>query len=155
MPTSEKTETIEKKKPKDVDITELSRKWLARVLPEPVSITRVSREFVTGTHPFCITPNHVAHASDHHGGILDEQSLRTAPCGFKDCRESFDHPCHQPQVTALVRLSRECTQAEVVTILKGIMDEVTADGIDGFAFPDFGKITDVKHGPASHPTSQK
>lgn len=43
-------------------------------------------------HPFMIGPMHVAHAADHHSGILGEETLKAIPCAHKGCDLSYkDH----------------------------------------------------------------
>jgi len=36
-------------------------------------------------HPFMIGAQHVAYASDHHGGMLGEETCRKIPCAWKGC----------------------------------------------------------------------
>jgi len=94
-------------------------------------------------HQYCITPRHIAYASDHHSGILDKAAMEGAEglgvkCGVPGCQLLLaDH-----EQALLI----ECTAAmdgddgkanpELHKLLLEIKDEATANGYAGFAFLD-------------------
>lgn len=82
-------------------------------------------------HPFCITPRHVAYASDHYGGILDKKTLSKHPCGMKGC--SLTYEMHE---TALVIACYKEFNDELKSYLLKIKDEAVANNYAGFAFLD-------------------
>ncbi len=88
-------------------------------------------------HPFVIGTRHVAHASDHNGGILDESVISQFPCADKDCRLPYNQHTKGDHV-AFVRLTREVTTDEMRTWLLSLKEWCDTNKIDGFAFIDTG-----------------
>jgi len=85
-------------------------------------------------HPFCITPKHVAHASDNYSGMLGDaaiQSLETKlgrpTCGVQDCNLTYD----QHEQALLVKCK---TKDEALTkaYLESIVEQCQKDGFAGF-----------------------
>ena len=93
-------------------------------------------------HPYCITPRHVAYASDHCGGMLGESAIegaerKGAKCGMKGCQLRYSQ--HETQVTLVVVVPVGTRDLNAVpglhTYLLSIKDLATELGIQGFAFP--------------------
>lgn len=79
-------------------------------------------------------------------------SARDAPgCEYPGCGHGYNDPVHATELACFVRVTRDCTQAEVMAVLVPIKDEAAADGITGFAFVNHKQITDwgIKPGEAS------
>jgi hypothetical protein len=87
-------------------------------------------------HPFTIGARHVAYASDHCGGILDERAMRTIPCAANKCKLSYDQ--HTSDRAALVKLTRNVSNKEAAAWLSGLKEWCAKHKIDGFAFIDTG-----------------
>jgi hypothetical protein len=108
------------------------------------SITRVNHR----PHPFTVGSRHVVHASDHHGGMLGEATLRAVPCAHRGCRASFED--HTSDHVMFLKLTRHATNAEAQTALKALAAAgVEADGIDGFGFvetPEKFRVQDPQEG---------
>lgn len=88
-------------------------------------------------HPYCITPKHVTHAANNHGGILNEAAIKDAEsngarCGAPRCSLSLDNHEHALLVECDAELKDH--DEEVQTWLKSIVDEATKNGYAGFAF---------------------
>ena len=88
-------------------------------------------------HPFMIGSRHVAHASDHCGGMLGEESLRAFPCAMHGCGLPYDQHTKGDHV-AFVKLTRDATESELrawlVSLTEGDESWVTINKVDGFAF---------------------
>src|SRR5512146_2415582 len=88
-------------------------------LPAPPadSVFRLLRvEDLTHPHPYCVTPKHVAVASDHHGGMLDKAAIedaerRGAKCGT--CRELFK----RNRQGRVLRLDEHITEKALVIVV--------------------------------------
>jgi hypothetical protein len=95
-------------------------------------------------HPYCIDTAHVVYASDHCGGILDDQAIRDAEryghahCGMRGCRLPYDQ--HTSDRVAFVKLLRNVTQEEARSYLLSVSDFVEKNPrefghkLDGFVF---------------------
>lgn len=87
-------------------------------------------------HPFCIRTRHVKHASEHFGGVLGDEAIKSAEkagiyCATPGCNITYAQ--HTADRLALFQLKRDCSNDEVSTILKGIM--IPYEGIlDGMTF---------------------
>lgn len=93
-------------------------------------ITRVNHS----PHPYTIGPKHIKHASDNHGGMLGEQTLRKIPCAAPKCTASYEE--HTSDTVLFIQLKRNVSAAEGNKILNSILSpkELKEDDIDGFAF---------------------
>jgi hypothetical protein len=92
-------------------------------------------------HPYTIGPRHVAHASDHHCGMLDQHAIESAErlgvhCAHPKCRLPFDE--HTSDLVCFVEVSAQYPNIADVPLLRDyltqIADKATELGIDGFAF---------------------
>lgn len=91
-------------------------------------------------HPFCITPKHVAHASDNHYGMLGkavieelEQKTKKPLCGMKGCNLWFHE--HKQALLVEVDDKRELKDIpELHPYLLSIKEQAEQDGFAGFAF---------------------
>lgn len=84
-------------------------------------------------HPFMVGPRHIAHAADHHGGMLGEATLEVVPCAHRGCQTAYrDHT--SDKVMAL-KLTADTTNTQANVALKQIVDQLDPiDAIDGFIF---------------------
>lgn len=88
-------------------------------------------------HPYMIGPRHVTYASDNWSGMLSPEAIRAGEkankcrCAVKGCTVPYDE--HTADTVMFLQLKRNGTNEEANAFLKGISDEVAADGIDGFA----------------------
>lgn len=89
-------------------------------------------------HPYCITPKHVAYASDHCGGMLGERAIRGAEeqgarCDI--CKGKLSYDEHQRALLVEVTDDRELKDiSELKSYLLTIKKQAEADGFAGFAF---------------------
>lgn len=93
-------------------------------------------------HPFMIGPRHVAHAAEHHSGMLGEATLKAIPCVWKDdkygpsCGLSYEH--HSSDRALFVKVIRNCANKDAADALFAIKEMMVADRIDGVAFVESG-----------------
>lgn len=81
---------------------------------------------------FVVGPKHIAYASNHHGGMLGEETCEAIPC----CGCGKPLSAHTYDTVVFIEVTRKCTQAEVQAVLtKEVGKMAGEDGIDGFAFP--------------------
>lgn len=105
----------------------------------------VLREVLTQSdpHPYCITPGHVAEASDHFSGMLGEAAIEAAEkkgvrCGVRTCRLPMKE--HKSFLVALIDVP-DNTVAGINALpglreyLLSVKEAATAAGIEGFGFP--------------------
>ena len=94
-------------------------------------------------HPYCITPRHVAHASDRFGGMLTKEAIRDAEknagASCDICRKSGNGILsieeHGNALLIEVDDSRELKEIlELHPYLLSIKEQATKDGFAGFAF---------------------
>ncbi len=89
-------------------------------------------------HPYCITPKHVAYASDHWGGMLGKDAIREseehgARCDICKGKLSFDE--HKQALLVQVSDDRELKDIpELKDYLLSIKGMATKDKMEGFAF---------------------
>jgi hypothetical protein len=92
-------------------------------------------------HPYCLMPKHVAVASDHHCGFLDEAAIedaesRGAHCGMRDCNLSYKQ--HEKALVVLckeeLKAADGMVNSELHAYLCTIKDQATTNGYAGFAF---------------------
>ena len=89
-------------------------------------------------HPYCITPKHVAVASDYHSGRLDGYAIedaerRGARCGVRNCNLSWDE--HEQAILVQVDDHRELKDVPgLQEYLLSIKERAENDKIAGFAF---------------------
>ena len=117
-------------------------------LPQPPagsSFGLVEVKTVSMPHPYCITPKHVAYASDHYSGILSKDAIRDAEragacCDI--CRKSGNGILsideHSNPLTLFIRVP----QNNNLNALEGLHAYLYSNkaafekvGIEGFAFP--------------------
>ncbi len=97
-------------------------------------------------HPFCIGVAHVAYASDHCGGVLNERAMESAPC--VECyqrKAKFGTPIlslkeHEQSLTLFVQIPKEYQRdlnscPGLGKYLSFIKAQAESLGIQGFAFP--------------------
>lgn len=106
-------------------------------------------------HPYCITPKHVAHASDHHGGILDANAIRDAEKHGAQCdicrtqvkkglrAEVLQYDDHKSVLVVEVRDPQNRNKPTEIPELREYLIQIKAqaesDGYAGFAFKK-GKV---------------
>jgi hypothetical protein len=92
-------------------------------------------------HPYTIGPRHVAHASDHHMGMLGTDAIESGErrgihCAHRGCRLSYSE--HTSDLVCFVSVAAHHANVGDVPMLrdylKEIADKATELGIDGFAF---------------------
>lgn len=99
-------------------------------------------------HPFMVDPRCVEVASRSYGGILNEEAMKTAGCGWRGERGNSGRRCglppadHTCDVVALVELRRDVVTSELRAWLKSLLPILEPLGVDGFTFLQGHKITD-------------
>jgi hypothetical protein len=105
-------------------------------------------------HPFCITPKHVAYASDHCGGMLGEEACKAAPCGIgrpgspirgeDPCHLSYEEHTHDVALVVIVNHDGDLNE------VPGLKEWVVAvnptakeHGIGGYLFPNERQAGDL------------
>ena len=88
-------------------------------------------------HPYCITPKHVAYASDHCSGILDEDAIRRAEkqgarCDI--CKGELSYDQHEHALVVECHADPDDHEQELREMLESNVKEATANGYAGFAF---------------------
>jgi len=88
-------------------------------------------------HPYCITPKHVAVASDHHGGILNEAAISGAEqlgakCGI--CKGKLSYKKHEQALLVACYVEMKEAEKELQAWLKSLLPEATKNNYAGFAF---------------------
>lgn len=94
-------------------------------------------------HPYTIGPKHVAYASDHHSGMLGEETLKKVPCAYSGCH--LDYKDHKSEKVVFLSLLRNADSEEVrdtlvniVTVGNGILA-----GVSFFETPEKFRILDT------------
>ncbi len=101
-------------------------------------------------HPFCITPEHVTHASDKHMGRLtsecieeleadrEKRHLSPSSCGIKGCSLRYKEHKQALLVECYADMKDENGHAvkELHEYLLACKDEAIANDYEGFAFVD-------------------
>lgn len=93
-------------------------------------------------HPFCIGEEHVEYAATRCGGILGEEALSAHPCamefmGRPECGRPYS--AHSTEYGIWVYLLRDLTNEEAAGALSALKEDMTKDGISGWAIPNLGK----------------
>jgi hypothetical protein len=97
---------------------------------------------VSMPHPYCITPKHVAWASDHWSGMLSEAAIQDseskgkARCGMRGCNLGYEE--HRVQKTLFIEVPQNRDLNAVPGLhayLLSIKSTAMQEGVDGFAFP--------------------
>ncbi len=89
-------------------------------------------------HPYCLTPKHVAYASDHHSGMLTKHAIvesekHGARCDI--CKGDLKYEEHEQALLIEVGDSRELKDIpELKDYLLSIKEQAEKDGFVGFAF---------------------
>lgn len=106
----------------------------------PFRLEKVER--VGMPHPYCITPKHVAHASDHFGGMLTADAIRDAEkhgarcdiCRVRRLTLSFDE--HENPLTLFISVPQNKDLNAVPGLHAYLLQVKNAGlGLEGFAFP--------------------
>ena len=79
-----------------------------------------------------IGPKHIAYASDHHSGMLGEETLRVVKCAHPGCISSYDE--HTSDKVMFFSLTRNCSNQEANDALKKLVKLLEKNKIDGIAF---------------------
>jgi len=90
-----------------------------------LSIDRINHN----PHRFMIGPKHVSHASDKHGGMLGEETLKAVPCSHPGCRFSYEE--HVSDNIAFLQLKRHGKKDEAEKEIKKLVDTMKENKIDG------------------------
>lgn len=80
-------------------------------------------------HPFTIGPKHVAHAADHCGGMLGDETIKAIPCAAPGCRLSYEH--HTSDKVLFLSLVGNTTKELAQIELKKLVELMEANKIDG------------------------
>jgi hypothetical protein len=81
-------------------------------------------------HPFTIGTRHVVHASDNHSGMLGDETMKAIGCDVSGCGMSYED--HTSDNVAFLQVIRKATTIEANDVLKGLVDELGEDVVDGF-----------------------
>lgn len=117
-------------------------------LPQPaagVTFSLVKVETISMPHPYCITPRHVAWASDHFGGLLSTDAIRDAEkhgarCDIcaKSGRGILTVDQHENAVTLFIRVPQNRDLNAIPGLHSYLFNnkaQFVKLGIEGFAFP--------------------
>jgi hypothetical protein len=92
-------------------------------------------------HPYCITPMHVAVASQHHSGILNEEAIKDCERNYGKCGICHGKLKYEQHETALLVICKKDVKGtdgkavpELDKYLMSIKEKCEADGFAGFAF---------------------
>lgn len=90
-------------------------------------------------HPYCITPRHIGEASDHFGGMLGTDAIKSAEkkgitCGVKGCMLPFDKHEQALLVSCKIDINKPENKQEITDYLLSIKEEAEKNGYVGFAF---------------------
>jgi hypothetical protein len=105
---------------------------------------KLAADSIAVPHPYCITPRHVAWASDHHSGILSEEAIRSAEkakkacCGI--CKGELSYSEHGSALVVECYAAMKDAEGKAVpelhAYLLAMKDEATRNKYAGFAFVD-------------------
>ena len=118
---------------------ELTTKYKA-LLGDPFEVLKVEH-CNHKPHPFMIGSAHVAHAADHHGGMLGEATLSAIGCYWKDDtygRCGLPYHQHTSDRVLFVKVIRNCANKDAADALFAIKEMMVTDRIDGVAFVESG-----------------
>lgn len=110
-------------------------------VPAGSSFRLMKIERVGMPHPYCITPKHVAHASDHFNGILSEDAIRDAEkhgarcdiCRVQEMHLSFAE--HENPLTLFLAVPQNKDLNAVPGLHAYLLHVKNAGlGVEGFAF---------------------
>ena len=97
------------------------------------------KDTIATPHPYCITPEHVAHAADNYGGMLGENAIESLEakrgpcCGVKGCKLTYTE--HEQALLVEVKDDRPLNEiTELKEYLLSIKDMAEQDHFAGFAF---------------------
>ena len=111
-------------------------------VPEGAPFRLLKLERVGMPHPYCITPKHVAHASDHFSGMLTADAIRDAEkhgarcdiCKKQGKRLSYEE--HENPLTLFVAVPQNKDLNAVPGLHAYLLAVKNAElGVEGFAFP--------------------
>lgn len=91
-------------------------------------------------HPFTIGPEHIAHANDHHGGLLGLQTTEAIGCAHQSSRLTGKckrpYSSHQHDTVLFLKLKGHAIEQRVKEILSNakVLDIMAQAKLDGFAF---------------------
>lgn len=113
-------------------------------VPENADFSLAKVEKLSLPHPYCITPRHVAWASDHYGGMLSEDAIcdaekhgaRCEICKVNNLNLSYHE--HKTNVTLFIKVPQNTDLNAIAglhTYLYKNKPEFEKLGIQGFAFP--------------------
>lgn len=84
-------------------------------------------------HPFMITGEHVAYASQYAGGRLSADSITRSrqPCGMPGCNLKYSE--HKSEKVAVIRITQKCTSKQVQGWMEKLISWAEAESVAGFA----------------------
>jgi hypothetical protein len=73
------------------ELIPIIKEKFAQIIPEEILILKdvLPINHSLG-HPYTIGPKHIDYASEHSGGMLDEDTLKAVKCAHPNCNASFD-----------------------------------------------------------------
>jgi hypothetical protein len=84
-------------------------------------------------HTFMVGPRHVAHASDHCGGKLGEETMKAVTCAHPGCGMPYE--AHTSDRVMALKLVTNASNEEAQQALKDIVAATEHEyHIDGFVF---------------------
>jgi len=83
-------------------------------------------------HCYMVGTEHVAYASEHCNGILDERTTNVIPCARRGCNLSYDE--HEYDTVAVVEIVKK--DDAIGKFLQDNLSLFKEHNIDGFAFID-------------------
>lgn len=83
-------------------------------------------------HPYMIGSKHIAYASDHFGGRLDERTLEKVPCAEPGCILSYAE--HTSDKVLFLQLKRNATDKEIHKFVDPLVETLKELKVDGIAF---------------------
>jgi hypothetical protein len=83
-------------------------------------------------HPYTVGPKHITYASEHHSGMLGEETCRKVKCAVPGCDVSYED--HTSDTVAFITLLRDTDNYEMDVIIKKLVDDIPEGIFDGIAF---------------------
>lgn len=83
-------------------------------------------------HPYVIGSRHVKHASEHHSGMLGEETMKAVQCAHPHCNLPYDQ--HTSDKVLFLSLKQHTTRDELQIELLETSTVMIANNVDGLAF---------------------
>ena len=122
--------------------SELEKKYIELLKNQDVFMMKSIDNVNHKPHPYTIGPRHVAHAADHHSGILGQATVEAVKCAHPKC--DLPHDQHTSDKVIFLSIKRNASEKEANDILQPLGKKMETDKIDGLTFvetPEKFRIT--------------